>query len=108
MAMVTLTINGRLYEIACEENQVDRVQELGRDIDLRAQTLLAQVGVVSDSRLLVMLCLLLSDELAETRSRAIGTDGALASTLAEDERLAGLIEQLAGRIEVIATRLERA
>ena len=108
MAVVTLTISGRLYEIACEDDQVERVQHLGREVDRRAQDLLGQVGAVSDSRLLVMLCLVLADELAETRGHAQGADGALAATRAEDERLATLIEQLASRVEVIASRLERA
>jgi len=108
LAVVTITINGRLYDIACEDDQSARVQALGREIDTRAQALLSSVGVVSDSRLLVMLCLLLADELSEARNNGSGPDQSIAATEESDARLAAIVEQLAGRIEGIATRLERA
>jgi len=114
MAEVTLTINGRLYDIACEDDQAERVLQLGREVDDRAQALLSQVGVVSDSRLLVMLCLLLADEAADLRAgsptaRAAASAAAQAAAArVDDERLAALLDQLAGRIETVATRLERA
>lgn len=108
MAVVTITINGRLYDIACEDDQTARVQALGREIDTRAQALLSSVGVVSDSRLLVMLCLLLADELSDAHDNVSGLDRVAAATDDGDARLATAVEQLAGRIEAIATRLERA
>jgi cell division protein ZapA len=108
LAVVTITINGRLYDIACEDDQSARVQALGREIDTRAQSLLSSVGVVSDSRLLVMLCLLLADELSDARDNVSGLDRVAAATDDGDARLAAIVEQLAGRIEAIATRLERA
>ncbi|MGE5505601.1 MAG: cell division protein ZapA [Actinomycetota bacterium] len=97
MAVVNLTVNGRVYDIACDDSQVARVQELGRLVDDRAQTLLASVGNVSDSRLLVMVGLMLADELAEAREELRRLNGS-----------AEAIDALAGRIEGIARRLERA
>ncbi len=108
MAVVNVTINGRVHDIACDDSQVSRVQDLGREVDARAQHLLSSVGSVSDSRLLVMVSLLLADELTEARDQMSKLGGDVAAAAEGDTRLAGVIESLAKRIESIATRLERA
>ncbi|TAN64384.1 MAG: cell division protein ZapA [Magnetospirillum sp.] len=108
MAFVNVTINGRVYDIACDDSQVSRVQDLGREVDARAQHLLSTVGNVSDSRLLVMVGLLLADELTEAREQLSKLGQEVAAAAEGDIRLAGAIESLAQRIEGIATRLERA
>ena len=108
MAFVNVTINGRVYDIACDDSQVARVQDLGREVDARAQHLLSTVGNVSDSRLLVMVGLLLADELTESRDQLAKLGQEVATAAEGDTRLAKVIESLALRIESIATRLERA
>lgn len=108
MAVVTLTISGRVYEIACDDSQVSRVQELGREVDSRAQGLLKQIGNVPDARLLVMVGLMLADELAEAKEQLRLASGDVAAASEGDQRLAAGIEALAQRIEGIADRLERS
>ncbi len=108
MAVVNLTINGRVYEIACDDSQVARVNELGNEVDSRAQTLLKQLGNVPDARLLVMVGLMLADELAESRDQLRNASGAVNAAAEGDAALADGIEALAERIEGIAERLERA
>lgn len=108
MAVVNVTVNGRPYDIACDESQVARVAELGREVDSRAQMLVKQIGNVPDARLLVMVGLMLADELSDSREqlRATGSD---AAALAEgDGRVAEGIEALARRVEAIAERFERS
>lgn len=108
MAVVNLTINGRVYEIACDDSQVARINELGREVDSRAQTLLKQIGNVPDARLLVMVGLMLADELSESREQLRCASGDVAAAAQGDAALAQGIEALAERIESIADRLERA
>lgn len=108
MAVVNLTINGRVHEIACDDSQVARVTELGRELDNRAQGLLKQIGNVPDTRLLLMIGLLLADELAESRDQLKNASGAVNAAAEGDASLAAGIEALAERIEGIADRLERA
>ncbi len=108
MAVVNLTINGRVHEIACDDSQVVRVTELGRELDTRAQGLLKQIGNVPDTRLLLMIGLLLADELAENREQLRNASGAVETAAQGDASLAAGIEALAERIESIADRLERA
>lgn len=108
MAIVNLTINGRLYEIACDDSQVARVNELGREVDNRAQALLKQIGNVPDARLLVMVGLMLADELADSREQLKSAGSDVAAAVEGDAQLAEGIEALAARIEGIAERLERS
>lgn len=107
MALVNLSINGRLHEIACDDSQVARVHVLGQMVDGIAQDLLRQLGNVPDTRLMVMVALSLADELAEARENLNALNDDLSNLDQGDERLAQGIETLAERIEAIAERLER-
>ena len=73
--------------------------------------MVAAVGQVGDSRLLVMVCLLLADELSDLYSeneslKGKGDGGA--STARGEEELAVAVEKIAERIENIAAGLEQA
>ncbi|AVM73204.1 cell division protein ZapA [Magnetospirillum gryphiswaldense] len=107
MALVNLSINGRLHEIACDDSQVARVHVLGQMVDGIAQDLLRQLGNVPDTRLMVMVALSLADELAEARENLNALNDDLSNLDQGDERMAQGIETLAERIEAIAERLER-
>lgn len=108
MAFVNLTINGRIHEVACDDADVARITELGREVDARAQSLLRQIGAVPDARLLVMVALTLADELAEAKADLGRIGDEVSAAVEGDTRLAEGIESLAARIEGIAERLERS
>ena len=110
MAQVTLQIDKRSYDVACDDGQEDHLRALASDLDARVQKLRKSMGDnVEAMRLLVMAALFLEDELNETRASGAppkkgGGDGGGAS---EDEAAAAL-ENVAARIESIAARLEGA
>lgn len=104
MPKVTLSINGRPYDVTCDPGQEEHVQALGRDIDERVGQLAESVGQVGDNRLLLMAALLISDELETTRASA--NDAALRAGEAESARAAEQVERTARRIDAIAARLE--
>lgn len=108
MAVVTLSINDRLYEIACDESQVATVQERAQDLDDRVRLLAQQLGMQPEGRMLVMAGLMLADELHEARLalHQVGED--MASAMDGDARLADEIGRMAERIDAIAERLERS
>jgi cell division protein ZapA len=117
VAQLAITINGRTYQIACEEGKETHLQELGAYVDKRVQELVASVGQIGDTRLLVMAGLLIADELSDVYDeleslRAASTSGASApASLAppfDEEAVARGMEAVAQRIEDIASRLERA
>ena len=108
MSQVTVQINGRSYQIACDDGQEAHLARLGQYIDNRVQELVAAVGQVGDARLLVMVSLLLADELSDAYSElkvASANDGA-AARLDREENLTTALESVAHRIEIIAESLE--
>ncbi len=111
MGQVPVEINGRKYQIACDDGQEAHLSRLGVYIDNRVQELIAAVGQVGDARLLVMVALLVADELSDAYAEldvARSADEGAAAALKAEEALSAGIEKLAGRIESIAERLEGA
>lgn len=109
MGQVDITINGRSYEIACDDGQEDHVRQLGDYVDRRVQELIGTVGQVGDARLLVMSSLLVADELSEAYAtlEQRPPDSESSESRATDA-LADAIETLAKRVESIAANLETA
>ena len=108
MAQVEVSINGRNYPIACDDGQEAHLVQLGEYVDRRVKELVTAVGQVGDSRLLVMVALLIADELAETyaelnKNKEEGADAVTAEQL--EERVAGIVEAAAARIEEAAAGL---
>ena len=104
MAKVSVTINKRKYEIACDDGQEAHLVRLSQYVDRRGDELVAAVGQVGDARLLVMASLLVADELSEIYTEL--------DNLRDDQRgrtpslVASDLDRLAKRIENIAERLE--
>ena len=111
MAQVQVTINGRNYQIACDDGQEAHLVQLGEYIDKRVQELVSAVGQVGDSRLLVMTSLLIADELAETYAELKRTSTAAEAAVSADEleeKLAGAVDAAAARIESVTRELSGA
>ena len=70
MPKVDISINGRLYPVACDEGQEGRVRDLADMLDQRVRALAgpAPVGVVGETQILVLAGLMLADELTETKA----------------------------------------
>ena len=68
MPQVDVHVNGRRYQIACDEGQEEHLTQLAEYVDKRVQELVGAVGQVGDARLLVMTSLLVADELSEAYS----------------------------------------
>ena len=111
MGMVTLSVNGRRYEVTCGDGEEERLRQLGASIDLRVGNLVATLGQVGEARLLLLACLLLEDEVAEARSSvqprphgvvAPATAGGEGEYTAVPDRVAADLEVIARRIEAVA------
>ncbi len=112
MGQVGITINGRKYEIACEEGQEERLTRLGSYVDERTTELVNSVGNVGDARLMVMTGLLVADKLFDALAEVEKLRAEIAQTkqapapASADDKLAPLIDAIAERIEDIAANLE--
>jgi cell division protein ZapA len=105
MPQVSLTVNGRTYEIACDPGQEDQLRRLGGELAARVDRLVGQVGQVGDAQLMLMAGLLVADELESERN-----GGAIdpARAQADLDTLADALGDLASRVEAIAGKLEAA
>ncbi len=117
MAEVTITLNGRAYEIACDPGQEGRVVDLASYIDQRLQGIARSGGAYNDAHLLVLTALVLADELYEARedearTRMAVKTGAVAQALPQNKEeealLVRLLGDLAKRIDGIAQRVQAA
>lgn len=106
MGQITVTVNQRPYVIACDDGQEAHLTRLARYVDERVNQLVAAVGQAGESRLLLMVSLLLADELSEAYEQAKRLGAGMEPS--SDETVARLLDKLAQRIETIAERLEQA
>lgn len=116
MAQVNVTINGRVYRMACDDGQEDHLARLARDLDARIARLRESFGEIGDTRLTVMAALMVSDELAETKRQIRAGEQeieelkesrlAIGDRIEANERaIAEMIEETAERIEQLAHSL---
>lgn len=109
MAQVSIRINGRSYDIACDDGQEDRINALAGYVNERVKEIAEAVGQIGEQRLLVMASLLIADELGNTQEKLEnGTQQSAQVTGlsdAESDALADNIETMAARVEAIAEKL---
>lgn len=98
MAQVSLTVNGRDYLIVCEDGEEEHLTELAGYLNARVSELIGVVGQVGEARLLLMVALMVSDELANAYQRLEE-----AETEADGDKMIALAE----RIERIADSLKK-
>lgn len=119
MGQVTVTINDKIYRIACDDGQEDHLRSLGAELDAKIGDMRKAFGEIGDSRLTVMAAITFLDERDEMRSRLAGLERRVAQV--EEERhaletslgrteteIAEAIADAAGRIEAVARELAPA
>ena len=111
MAQVSVTINGRVYRMACDDGQEEHLARLARELDARIARLRESFGEIGDTRLTVMAALMVADELTETRRRAKTTEqeieGLKESRLAIGDRIEANERAIAEAIDGAAERMEQ-
>lgn len=113
MAEVTISLNGRAYEIACDPGQEGRVVDLAAYIDQRLSQIARSGAAYNDAHLMVLTALVLADELFDAREgvkpAVKGQNLPAAPASREDEQaLVRLLDQITKRIDGIAQRLQAA
>lgn len=88
MAEVSVSINGRVYRMACDPGQEDHLSRLGRELDQRIAQLRESFGEIGDTRLAVMAAIMVADELAELKRRLRLADQEIQSLKDARERVA--------------------
>lgn len=107
MSQVPVMINGRAYEVACNDGEEAEVQQAGREISRRVDDIVRAVGQLGDTKLLLLSSLHVAHELATTNAemrRMSETHSHVQAVSSPD--LAAAVDRLARRIEAIAAQLE--
>jgi len=111
MAQVSVTINGRVYRMSCDDGQEDHLARLARDLDQRIGQLRESFGEIGDTRLTVMAALMVADELSEARRRMRSAEQEIESLndarIAASERIEANERAVSEAIESAAERIER-
>lgn len=108
MAVLNLSVLGRVYEVACDDSQVEEFRQRCAEVDDRAQRLAREVGTQPEARMLLMVALMLADELSDAKSALAQASEQVTACAQGDGHLAEGILQITRRIESIAERLERS
>ena len=126
MSEITISINGRNYDITCDKGQEGRVLDLATYVDQRVREISQSGAAYNDSHLLVLATLFLSNELLEARE-GVNPDArltieqpdqtelekqyaeaqdALARLEAEKEEVMSVVAQLTERVEGLTEKVE--
>jgi cell division protein ZapA len=111
MAQVNLTVNGRVYRMACEDGEEEHVEELGRRFDAAIDELRSALGEIGDQRLMVMAGILMTDRLDDAERRLAAAEDTV-KTLRDGRtdtamRIEGLEQNFAESLLHTAERIER-
>lgn len=117
MTEVELFIQGRKYDITCDEGQEERVAEVGQYVNARAKDIAGAGAAANENHLLVLTSLVLADEikdlkdyLSEIQANPKSADGKATekSVISEEEekQIVSALDHLCQRIEGVANRIQ--
>lgn len=111
MAQVNLTVNGRIYRMACEDGEEEHVEKLGARFDAAIDELRGALGEIGDQRLMVMAGILMTDRLDDTERRLKRAEQDVSALKDRNSdtamRLEGLEQNFAESLLHAAARIER-
>lgn len=114
MAEISLNINGQSYDMECDDGQEGRVLALGDHVDAKLREIQEAGAASSDSHLLVLTALMLSDEIFDLKDQLRKGDVAPSSSSSSppsnqnDAVVAQTIKSISQRIDSLAKRIEKA
>jgi len=107
MAEVQITVNGRVYHMACDDGQEEHLLTLADYVGGRVAELAQNMGQVGDARLLVMASILIADELSDLRAEFDDFRQQMEARLSHaEDALADRLNSLAERLEAVASDLD--
>jgi cell division protein ZapA len=111
MGQVNLSVNGKIYRMACEDGEEDHVTELGVRFDEAINELRGVLGEIGDQRLMVMAGILMTDRLGDAEQRLKKAEQDIQS-LKDNRadtamRIEGLEQNFAESFNRAAIRVER-
>ena len=114
MAEVTIYINGRSYDITCDNGQEGRVVDLANYIDQKLQEISQSGGSYNDAHLVVLTALVLTDELFDLQEQikkpstrtARATTVPTAANKEEETVVLRILDQLTKRVDSMSAQVQ--
>jgi cell division protein ZapA len=110
MSQLGITINGRNFQIACDDGEEEHLTYLSEYVDKHVSDLAESIGNVGETRLLLMAALVVADELSESLGRIEALESEVSALKSgsngEGPSSSGILEAAAIRLEGIAARFE--
>lgn len=123
MAVLSVRINGRHYEVACDDGQEDHLRVLADEVDERLRRIVRGMGGgLGEPMAFLLTALTMADEIIENRkeNREIAQEVQRLAAIVNDDRrgeqegrmveiehaMATTLEEIALRIEKIADQIE--
>ncbi len=111
MGQVQVSIDGKLYRMACDDGQESHLEGLAGKLDGKMSEMKQAFGEIGDMRLTVMAAITIADELAEANGRLAHMEREIARLSAQHSHLetdvSGRDTEIAGMITALAERIER-
>lgn len=118
MSQVSVTIDGKLFRMACEDGQEAHLEALALHLDGRIGEMRKAFGEIGDLRLTVMAAITITDEVAEAKrkidelSKEINNlqesqSSARDSEGSRGQEVAALIDRMTQRIERVSALLSQ-
>lgn len=113
MAFIDLSIFGKPYTVGCDSGKEQHLRELGCFIDRRLKTLAASAPGVTETTLMMHLCLMLADELNDSTREIFQLknqleDAQRQADLKADKAVAEAYDDVAARLNALTGQLEKA
>lgn len=114
MSQLDIQINGRTYNIACDDGQEEHLKKLAVFFGDRVEELAGTLGQIGDARLMLMTGLMIADEMSDAYAEIDELKSEVASLkkansdASTDDKSVDVIGSMADRIEAMAIKLEQA
>lgn len=116
MPELEITIGGRAFVVACQTGEEHFLRTAARALDLEAQPLIAQMGRLPESRMLLMAGLMLADKMAGIEDEVRSLRGRVAELEAQPRperevpvlprEVTETLAEIAARAEALADRMD--
>jgi len=102
MAQVAITVNGRTFQVACDDGQEKHLQDLAKYLNTKVDALASQVGQIGDLRLMLMASLMITDELHDAKAQIKSGGG----KPADDSKVTAMLSTISKRLSGLADKAE--
>jgi len=118
MAQVSVSIDGKMFRMACEDGQESHLESLAKHLDTRIAEMRQAFGEIGDLRLVVMAAITITDEFSEARRKSEDLAGQVAGLRdaqssaqddagQRDQEVVVVIERMTQRLERITGLLSQ-